>query len=157
MTDVRVGHGFDVHRFVQGSTDGLIVGGQWCAGPRVEAVSDGDVVAHACAEALLGAAGLGDLGMHFPENDPASKDANSMEILRKVVDMVHEQGWVVGNLDCSVIAEVPKIAPVRDAMQENLSSVVGAPVTVKGRRAEGLGAIGRVEGIACMSVAVLTR
>ncbi len=157
MTEIRVGHGFDVHRFVPGSTAGLVVGGQWCAGPSVEAVSDGDVVAHACAEALLGAAGLGDLGMHFPENDPASKDANSMEILRKVVSKVHEQGWSIGNLDCSVITEVPKIAPVRDAMQANLSSVVGAPVTVKGRRAEGLGAIGRVEGIVCMSVAVLTR
>lgn len=157
MDEIRVGQGFDVHRFVPGSNAGMILGGQHCEGPAIEAVSDGDVVAHACAEALLGAAGLGDLGMHFPENDPASQNANSISILMKVGEMVRSEGWNIGNIDCSIITEVPRIAPVRDAMMRTLGDAVHAPVSVKGRRAEGLGALGRIEGIACMSSAVLYR
>lgn len=157
MNEVRVGQGFDVHRFSADTDRRLVLGGQRFDGLGLEAVSDGDVVAHACAEALLGAAGLGDLGMHFPETDEASADADSIGILSTVASMVRAQGWQVGNVDCSVVTETPKLAPMRDAMQTALSGAVGAPVTVKGRRAEGLGALGRVEGIACFASAVVTR
>lgn len=157
MNEIRVGQGFDVHRFSTDPDRVLVLGGQRFEGQGLEAISDGDVVAHACSDALLGAAGLGDLGSHFPENDPASAGADSLEILGKVVAMVEAQGWKVANIDCSVIAEVPRIAPHRDAMQRALSTVVEAPVTVKGRRAEGLGALGRVEGIACFASTVVTR
>ena len=157
VNEVRVGQGFDIHRFAEDSDRPLVLGGQRFEGAGLEATSDGDVIAHACAEALLGAAGLGDLGQHFPENDPASAGADSLDLLREVAGMVRTDGWRVGNVDCSVVAERPKLAPKRDAMQSALTEVVGAPVTVKGRRAEGLGALGRVEGIACFASAVVTR
>ena len=115
----------------------------------------GDAIAHAVSDALLGAAGLGDIGEHFPDSDPQWKGADSMQILRQVVDKVRAAGWRVENVDVNVICERPKIAPHRAAMQANLVAAVGAPVSVKGRRAEGLGSIGRVEGIACMAVALL--
>lgn len=157
MNEVRVGQGFDVHRFSDDPDRGLVLGGQRFEGRGLEAVSDGDVIAHACAEALLGATGLGDLGMHFDEADEASVGADSIGILSQVTAMVRAQGWTVGNVDCSVVAEAPKLAPKRAAMQATLTEAVGAPVTVKGRRAEGLGALGRVEGIACFASAVVTR
>ncbi len=119
--------------------------------------SDADAIAHACADALLGAAGLGDIGQHFPDTDSQWKGANSLELLAEVVRLVRAERWIIGNIDCSVVCEVPKLAPRRDDMQIALSSVVGASVTVKGRRAEGLGALGRREGIACWAVAVLSR
>ena len=119
--------------------------------------SDADAIAHACADALLGAAGLGDIGQHFPDADSQWKGANSLELLAEVVRLVRAERWIIGNIDCSVVCEVPKLAPRRDDMQIALSSVVGASVTVKGRRAEGLGALGRREGIACWAVAVLSR
>ena len=115
----------------------------------------GHAIAHAVSDALLGAAGLGDIGEHFPDSDPQWKGADSMQILRQVVDKVRAAGWRVENVDVNVICERPKIAPHRAAMQANLVAAVGAPVSVKGRRAEGLGSIGRVEGIACMAVALL--
>jgi 2-C-methyl-D-erythritol 2,4-cyclodiphosphate synthase len=117
--------------------------------------SDADAIAHAVSDALLGAAGLGDIGEHFPDSDPQWKGADSMQILRQVVGKVRAAGWRVENVDVNVICERPKIAPHRAAMQANLVAAVGAPVSVKGRRAEGLGSIGRVEGIACMAVALL--
>jgi 2-C-methyl-D-erythritol 2,4-cyclodiphosphate synthase len=157
VNEVRVGQGFDVHRFSDDPARPLILGGQHFDGPGLEAVSDGDVVAHACAEALLGAAGLGDLGMHFPEADAASAGADSVGLLAHIVSLVRAEGWRVGNVDCSVVAETPKLAPRREAMQTTLTDAVGAPVSVKGRRAEGLGALGRIEGIACFAAAVVTR
>ena len=114
-------------------------------------------IAHAVAEALLGAAGLGDIGQRFPDTDPALAGADSIELLRKVVAAVRAEGWSVGNADCSVICEAPKLAPMRDEMQAKLSDAAGAPVSVKGRRPEQLGALGRGEGIACFAVAVLMR
>jgi 2-C-methyl-D-erythritol 2,4-cyclodiphosphate synthase len=157
VNEVRVGQGFDVHRFSDDPERPLVLGGQHFDGRGLEAVSDGDVVAHACAEALLGAAGLGDLGMHFSESDPASAGADSIGLLAEATALVRAQGWQVGNVDCSVVTEAPKLAPKRAAMQQALSDAVGAPVSVKGRRAEGLGAIGRAEGIACFASAVVTR
>ena len=155
---VRVGQGFDIHRFVDASVSDrkLILGGVEFVGERgLVGHSDADVVAHSAAEALLGAAGLGDIGQHFPDSDPKWKNFNSILLLQKVAQMVRDAGFEIGNVDCSVVCEQPKLAPHRDAMQQRLSSAVGASGTVKGRRAEGLGALGRNEGIACWSVAVV--
>jgi len=156
--EVRVGQGFDVHRLVEDPERPLVLGGCEFAGSlSLEGHSDGDAVAHAVIEALLGAAGLGDIGQRFPDTDPAWRGADSLELLRQVTQAVRADGWAIGNVDCSVICEAPRLAPMRDEMQRRLSTAVGAPVTVKGRRAERLGALGRGEGIACFAVAVLTR
>ena len=154
---IRVGQGFDVHRFSEDPDRPLVLGGVRVPDHRgLQGHSDADAVAHAAADALLGAAGLGDLGQHFPDTDPAWADASSIGLLATVAGMVRTAGWEVGNVDVSVVCETPKLAPHRAAMQENLSDAVGAPVTVKGRRAEGLGALGRREGIACWAVAVIS-
>ncbi len=154
----RVGHGFDIHRFTE-SVDPkrpLTLGGVTFPGERgLIGHSDADVVAHAVADSLLGAAALGDIGEHFSDTDPQWKDADSMMLLKQVAYMVNTAGYVIGNVDCSVVCEQPKLAPNRSAMQLRLSTAIGAPVTVKGRRAEGLGALGRNEGIACWAVAVV--
>jgi 2-C-methyl-D-erythritol 2,4-cyclodiphosphate synthase len=154
---VRVGQGFDIHAFSDDPDRVLVLGGVVFEGERgLVGHSDADAVAHACAEALLGAAGLGDLGQHFPDTDPQWAGVDSLELLRAVVGQVRDTGWEPGNVDCSVICERPKLAPHRDDMQERLTSAVGAPVTVKGRRAEGLGALGRNEGVACFAVALVS-
>jgi len=154
---LRVGQGFDVHRFADDDRP-LVLGGVTIPGERgLLGHSDADAVAHAVADALLGAAGLGDIGMHFPDTDPRWKGADSLKLLREVTSLVARDGWRVENVDVNVVCERPKIAPHRADMQENLSAAVGAPVSVKGRRAEGLGAIGRAEGIACLAVALLTK
>lgn len=156
--DIRVGNGFDIHRFSDDPARVLVLGGLRFGGERaLEGHSDADVVAHAVGEALLGAAGLGDLGTHFPDDDDRWRGADSIELLDEIVRMVTADGWTVANVDCSIIAERPKLAPVRDDMQRLLSDHVGAPVTVKGRRAEGLGALGRAEGIVCMASALIIR
>lgn len=156
--ELRVGNGFDVHRFSDDPSRRLVLGGIHFEGERaLEGHSDADVVSHAVAEALLGAAALGDLGSHFPDDDERFRDADSIELLRSVADEVHSEGWRIANVDCSIVAETPKLAPRRDEMSRRLSSVVGAPVSLKGRRAEGLGALGRGEGILCMASALLTR
>ncbi len=152
---MRVGQGFDIHRFADDDRP-LVLAGVHIPGERgLHGHSDADAIAHAVSDALLGAAGLGDIGEHFPDSDPQWKGADSMQILRQVVGKVRAAGWRVENVDVNVICERPKIAPHRAAMQANLVSLVGAPVSVKGRRAECLGSIGRVEGIACMAVALL--
>ena len=156
ISAVRVGQGFDIHRFSDDPSRALILGGVHFVGERgLEGHSDADVIAHACADALLGAAGLGEIGQHFADTDPAWKDIDSLKILDRVSVMVRAQGWLIGNIDCSVVCEQPKLAPQRDAMQDKLSKTAGTTVSVKGRRAEGLGALGRHEGIACWAVAVL--
>ena len=119
--------------------------------------ADGDVIAHAVADALLGAAGLGDLGEHFPDTDPRWAGADSIALLGDVVKLVHDANWRPANVDCSVVCERPRLALHRAAIQGVLSDAVGAPVTVKGRRAEGLGALGRAEGVACWAVALVER
>jgi 2-C-methyl-D-erythritol 2,4-cyclodiphosphate synthase len=153
--NVRVGQGFDIHRFSDDPTRRLVLGGCTFDGPGLQGHSDADAVAHAAADALLGAAGLGDLGEHFPDSDPRWSGADSIELLRQVAELVRGAGWAIGNIDCSVVCEAPKLAPRRAEMQQRLSGAVGAPVTVTGRRAEGLGALGRGEGIACWAVAVI--
>ena len=154
---VRVGQGFDVHAFSDDPTRALVLGGVTFAGePGLIGHSDADAVAHACADALLGAAGLGDIGQHFPDTDERWRGADSIALLGEVARLVAGAGYEIGNVDCAVVCERPKLAPMRDEMQRRLTEAVGAPVTVKGNRAEGLGAIGRAEGIACFAVAVVT-
>jgi len=153
---LRVGQGFDVHRFTEGPGRPLVLGGVLFEGEQgLVGHSDADALAHAVADALLGAAGLGDLGSWFPDNDPAHAGADSMALLATVVNGVRAEGWTVANVDCTVVCEAPKLAPRRAEVQERLAAVVGAPVTVKGKRAEALGALGRREGIACLAVSLL--
>lgn len=156
MRPIRVGQGFDVHRFSDDPARRLVLGGcEFTGAPGLVGHSDADAVAHAIADALLGAADLGDIGHHFPDDDPRWAGADSLMLLRHVAELVRVAGWDVGNVDCSVVCEVPKLAPMRDEMRRRLSDAVGAPVSVKGRRAEQLGALGRREGIACWAVAVI--
>lgn len=153
---VRIGHGFDVHAFSDDPDRPLVLGGVRFDDERgLAGHSDADVVAHACADALLGAVGLGDIGQHFSDTDPRWKNADSIELLAEVTRMVRASGWEPGNVDTTVVCERPRLAPRREAMEQRLRHAVGAPVTVKGTRAEGLGAIGRVEGIACFAVALV--
>jgi len=156
--DLRVGQGFDIHRFSDDPDRVLVLAGCVFDGERgLDGHSDADAIAHACSDALLGAAGLGDIGMHFPDTDPAWKGADSLTLLHHVVGLVAADGWGVTNIDCAVVCERPKLAPRRDEMQQKLTSIVGAPVGIKGNRAERLGAIGRNEGIACFATALLVR
>ena len=158
VPEIRVGQGVDVHRFSDDPQRVLVLGGCEFPGERgLVGHSDADVVAHAVAEALLGAAGLGDLGEHFPDTDERFRGADSITLLAHVVAMVRGDGWDIGNVDADVMCETPKLAPRRAEMRERLTQVVGAPVMVAGRRAEGLGSLGRREGIACWAVAVITR
>jgi 2-C-methyl-D-erythritol 2,4-cyclodiphosphate synthase len=151
-----VGQGFDVHPFADDPGRPLVLGGVTFEGERgLAGHSDADVIAHAVTDALLGAAGLGDIGQHFPDTDPAFAGADSVDLLRRAVADVRAAGWTPGNVDCTVVLDAPKLAPRRAELQERLSAAVGAPVTVKGKRPEGIGALGRGEGIACFAVALV--
>ncbi|MGH9047346.1 MAG: 2-C-methyl-D-erythritol 2,4-cyclodiphosphate synthase [Acidimicrobiales bacterium] len=153
---MRIGQGFDVHRFAADEGRPLVLGGVRIEGsPGLAGHSDADVVAHAITDAVLGAAALGDIGTHFPDTDPTYAGADSLVLLLKAVELAHGAAWVPVNADCTVIAERPRLAPHMAAMAEALTAVLGAPVSVKAARGEGLGAIGRAEGIACMAVVLL--
>ena len=153
---VRIGQGFDVHRFSPDLQRPLILGGVVIGGARgLEGHSDADVVCHALADAVLGAMGLGDLGRHFPDTDAAWAGADSVALLSEVVKMAADQGFGCLNADCTVVAETPRLAPHTPAMVERLSAVVVAPVSVKATRAEGMGALGRAEGVACLAVVLM--
>ena len=155
---MRIGQGYDVHPFSADPARPLVLGGvTFPEGPGLAGHSDADAVAHAVTDALLGAAGLGDIGQHFPDTDDRWAGADSIELLRAAVADVRAAGWEPQNVDCTVVLEAPKLAPRRAEMQERLSSAVGAPVSVKGKRAVGLGALGRREGIACLAVALIAR
>lgn len=150
----RVGLGFDVHPFTDDPSRRLVLGGVALPGRGLSGHSDADVIAHALADALLGAAGLGDLGGLYPDDDPAWLGADSMGLLGEVVARVATL-WQVANADCAVVLDEPRLAPHRSAMQDALRDVLGAQVSVKPKRAEGLGALGRHEGIACWAVALI--
>jgi len=153
---VRVGQGFDVHPFSDDPTRRLVLGGVAVPSARgLAGHSDADVVAHALADALLGGAGLEDLGAQFPDTDPATAGADSLVLLRAVLGLVRQAGLVPLNADLTVVAEQPPLAPHLPAMRAALGAVVGAPVSVKAKRGEGMGALGRAEGIACLAVALL--
>ena len=153
---MRVGQGFDVHPFASDPARRLILGGVEIEGARgLSGHSDADVVAHALADAVLGAAALGDLGTHFPDTDPAFAGADSLRLLATAVERARAAGWEPVNGDLTVIAEEPRLAPFVPAMAKALGRALGAPVSVKATRAEGLGSIGRAEGIACLAVVLL--
>jgi 2-C-methyl-D-erythritol 2,4-cyclodiphosphate synthase len=153
---VRVGQGIDVHPFSEDPHRPLVLGGVVIQGARgLRGHSDADAVCHALADAVLGAVGLGDLGRHFPDSDPAWAGSNSVELLTQVVRMAVEEGYACANADCTVIADTPRLAPHTEAMASVLSEVLGAPVSVKATRAEGLGALGRAEGIACLAIVLM--
>ncbi len=154
---MRIGHGYDVHRFGDGDT--LVLGGVHIAHDRgLEAHSDGDVLIHAICDALLGAMGQGDIGQHFPDTDPANAGIDSRLLLGRVMQLVHQSGWVLGNLDATIIAESPRMAPHIQRMRENLVADMAASlgqVNVKATTTEGLGFTGRKEGIAAHAVVLL--
>lgn len=157
--DIRIGQGFDVHAFAKGRS--LILGGVTIPFERgLLGHSDADVLLHAVSDALLGAAGQGDIGRLFPDTDPRYKDADSRVLLRAVFDKIWEMGWEVGNVDATVICQMPKIRPYADQMAANIASdlniAVGA-VNIKGKTTEGLGFTGRGEGIAAQAVVMLLR
>jgi 2-C-methyl-D-erythritol 2,4-cyclodiphosphate synthase len=156
MTTFRVGNGFDVHPWATSGT--LVLGGvTWTDVPALAGHSDGDAVSHACTDALLGAAGLGDIGQHFADTDERWRGAHSVAMLAEAAALVRAAGWEPQNVDCTVVLDSPHIAPVREAMQDELSRAVGAPVTVKGKRSEGVGALGRGEGVVAWAVALVAR
>ena len=154
---MRIGHGYDVHGF--GGGDTLVLGGVHIAHDRgLEAHSDGDVLIHAICDALLGAMGQGDIGQHFPDTDPANAGIDSRLLLGRVMQLVHQSGWVLGNLDATIIAESPRMAPHIQRMRENLVADMAASlgqVNVKATTTEGLGFTGRKEGIAAHAVVLL--
>jgi 2-C-methyl-D-erythritol 2,4-cyclodiphosphate synthase len=153
---LRIGQGIDIHRFSDDPHRPLVLGGVVIEGGRgLGGHSDADAVCHALADAVLGAVGLGDLGRHFPDTDPVWEGANSVALLTQVVQMAAEEGYTCANADCTVIADAPRLAPHTEAMGTTLSAVLGAPVSVKATRAEGLGALGRAEGIACLAIVLL--
>lgn len=156
MSDVRVGFGIDAHRF--GGAPPILLAGVVVDTVRgLEATSDGDVAAHAVCDALLGAVGLGDMGSHFPSSDPKWIKADSMIMLETVIRMVHASGWVVNNLDLTVIAQDVKVAPYREAIRAALAEILETDaVSVKATSTDGLGFTGRGEGIAALATVIVT-
>lgn len=153
---MRIGQGIDIHEFSSDPGRPLILGGTTISGARgLQGHSDADVVAHALADAILGGAALGDLGTHFPDSDPKWKGAKSTVILTQVVDIAHAAGFEAVNADCTVVAQTPLLSDYIPTMMTRMAKILGAPVSVKATRAEGLGALGRSEGIACMAVVLL--
>jgi len=158
---MRIGHGYDVHRFLpeDGATSHVRLGGidVPCTTP-IEAHSDGDVLVHALCDALLGAAALGDIGRHFPDTDPAFENADSMGLLDRVMEVVREQGWGVGNADLTLVAQTPRVAKFVDAMAARIAAALGVEagaVNVKATTTERLDAIGAGEGLAAHAVVLL--
>lgn len=158
MTDMRVGIGYDSHRLVEGRR--LILGGVDIPSEKgLHGYSDADVVIHALMDALLGAAGLGDIGQYFPDNDPEYKGADSVQLLMKVRLLMVERGWEAINADITILAEQPMMRPYIGRMIANLEKA-GMPkgsVNIKATRGEGMGFIGRGEGIAAIAVAMVKR
>jgi 2-C-methyl-D-erythritol 2,4-cyclodiphosphate synthase len=153
---MRIGQGIDVHPFSDDPHRLLVLGGVPIEGGRgLGGYSDADAVCHALADAVLGALGRGDLGRHFPDTDPAWEGADSVGLLTEVMRLAAEDGYRCTNADCTVVADTPRLSPHIAAMSTRLSAVMGGPVSVKATRAEGLGALGRAEGIACLAVVLL--
>ncbi len=161
MVDSRtkVGWGFDAHRF--GGSGPVVLAGVVVDPTRgIEATSDGDVVAHAVADALLGALALGDIGMHFPSSDPEMHGIDSMELLARVVRIIEDRAHLVGNVDVTVVAESVRIGPHRDEMRDQLAATMRidrSSVSVKATTTDGMGSIGRDEGIAVAAAVTLYR
>ncbi len=157
MIKIRSGVGYDIHRLVPGA--GLMLGGVRTSGNlQAEAHSDGDVLIHSLIDALLGAMGGPDIGELFPDSDPAYKGIAGAELLRRVKAMLAARNFEIMNLDCVVVAEAPKIAPIKAEIAEKLAAILGIPredVNVKGKSKEKLDAVGRGEAIECFSIAMI--
>ncbi len=155
---LRIGQGYDIHRLVEGRE--LILGGEKIPhGKGLEGHSDADVLLHALGDALLGAASLGDLGEHFPPGDERWRGASSVDLLRRIVALVRERGWSIVNCDLTLLAERPKISPLRNAIRDRVAALLGVTPDAVGLKAttnEGIGAVGRGEGIAALAVVLLT-
>ena len=151
---MAIGHGWDIHKLVPGRK--FLLGGVEIPHPTGPlGHSDGDVLLHSVIDALLGAAGLGDIGRHFPDTDPALKGISSEAMLAKVLEMLKGK-WTIGNIDVTVIAEAPKISPHRDAIRSRVAALTGCPqVNIKAKTMEGLGPVGAREAIECHAVAEL--
>lgn len=154
---MRVGHGYDVHRFCQG--DHIVIGGVKIAHNKgLLAHSDGDVLVHAIADSLLGACALRDIGFHFPDNDEAYKNIDSMILLSKVEELLSSKGYLISNIDCTVIAQVPKMSPYIEQMRTNIAKTLNISVdqvNVKATTEEKLGFTGREEGISAHAVSLI--
>jgi len=154
---MRIGHGYDVHRLVEGRN--LILGGVKIEYEKgLLGHSDADVLLHAISDSLLGAAALGDIGKHFPDNDPAYKGANSLVLLRRVAELIASHGYRVGNIDATVIAQAPKLAPHIEKMRQNIADAVGADpdcISVKATTEEKLGFTGDGSGISAHAVCLI--
>lgn len=157
MRALRIGQGYDVHAFQPG--DHVMLGGVRIAHSQaIRAHSDGDVLLHALCDALLGAAALGDIGTHFPDSDPRWRDADSRALLRHVRELLARHAFTIVNVDATVLAEAPRLGPHREAMRANIAADLNLPldrVSVKATTSEGMGFIGRREGIACHAIALL--
>ncbi|OGC95205.1 MAG: 2-C-methyl-D-erythritol 2,4-cyclodiphosphate synthase [candidate division Zixibacteria bacterium RBG_16_53_22] len=157
--NLRIGHGYDIHRLIEGRR--LVLGGvpiDFHLG--LDGHSDADVICHAAMDALLGALAMGDIGRHFPTDDPAYKGADSIELLKRVKHMISNQGYAVVNIDISVIAEKPKLAPYIGRMRSNLAGALEIEsdrVSIKATTNENIGLVGRGEGIAAFSVVLLSK
>ena len=156
---IRIGTGFDVHRLTEGRK--LILGGVEIPFEKgLDGHSDADVLIHALMDAMLGAAALGDIGKHFPDTDPAYKGADSMELLKKVTEILREEGYALGNADVTVMCQRPKLAPHIMTMRENLARAIGvdtSDISVKATTTEKLGFTGRGEGIAAEAVCTIIK
>jgi len=156
---MRVGIGIDVHRLVSGRK--LVLGGVTVSHEKgLLGHSDADVLTHALCDAILGAAGLGDIGEHFPDTSPAYRDISSLKILEKTCELMSRQGLRLVNADMTLMAELPRIAPYRDKMKDNLAGVIGVPpgrINIKATTTEGLGFVGEGEGIQAMGVVLLQK
>jgi 2-C-methyl-D-erythritol 2,4-cyclodiphosphate synthase len=159
VSEIRVGLGIDLHPLAsEGDDRPLVLGGVRFKGERgLVGHSDADVIAHALCDAMLGGAAMGDIGEHFPDSDPRYSGADSLGLLRETATMLAKQGWRLVNADCTLVAERPSVAGVRKEMMDKLSEDAGGPVHVKATRPERLGALGRVEGVACLAVALIER
>ena len=157
--NMRIGHGYDVHRLVEGRH--CIIGGVDIPFELgLDGHSDADVLTHAVMDALLGALALGDIGKHFPDTDPAYKGADSLALLRHVAALIREKGWQVGNIDATVLAQAPKLAPHIMQMRENLAAAMACDVdrvSVKATTEEKLGFTGAKQGIAAHAICLLCR
>lgn len=157
--DLRVGQGYDVHRLVPGRR--LVLGGEEIPFDRgLEGFSDADVLLHALGDAILGATGLGDLGTHFPPGDPQWQDADSVDLLERIRDLAMAEGFRVVNCDLTLVAEAPKIAPYGESIRRRIAGVLALDISAVGLKAttnEGLGAIGRGEGMAALAVTLVER
>ena len=159
MVDFRVGNGYDVHRLVEGRS--LIIGGVTIPYEKgLLGHSDADVLIHAVMDALLGAAAMGDIGKHFPDNDPQYEGISSLVLLEKTASLLADNGYTVGNIDATIIAQKPKMAPHIEKMRQNIASVLNIGqdrVNIKATTEEGLGFTGRGEGIASQAAALIYR